>query len=81
MMTVLSTISWLFMGLSILGGFLVTSKNQRVRLISFICWGVSNTFWVIFNMYSKQYSLTVLFTIYLVQAVIGIVNNIRKKEK
>lgn len=74
-------ISWIFVVLSVLSGFLVTSNKSKFRLIAFFGWFISNLFWILFNLYFKHWSTSVLFFIYLIQSIVGIVNNYKNKEK
>jgi hypothetical protein len=58
--------------LSLLGAFLI---SINYNFYGFVIWIVSNILWVIYFKQTKQYNPMVLFSIYLITSVIGVINN------
>jgi nicotinamide riboside transporter PnuC len=52
--------------------------NSYQRIEGFYFWAFSNSFFVLFNMHHKHYSMVVLFCIYLVISINGIYNMLVK---
>ena len=71
----LELISWFFMGMSLLGGFFITSLRSKYRLIGFILWVITAIFWITFNIINRHYSMSFMYIIYLIQSIIGIYKN------
>jgi hypothetical protein len=56
--------------------FFVAGKKNKKRIIGFIIWIIANIGWVVFNFYFHYYSVVCLYSVYTVQATLGIANNI-----
>jgi len=79
MKEILEYISWIFIAVSLIGNFLVTSINRKYRFIAFILWVISNFFWVGYNLYFKHYSPAFMFSVYFITSSLGIWKNRNKK--
>lgn len=42
-------LSWVVVGLALLGALLVTSANPHVRVIAFALWIVTDIYWMVHN--------------------------------
>jgi hypothetical protein len=78
MSLILQKISWILTFMSILGGFFVASEKHKSRRAGFIIWIIANIGWIIFNIHFKIYSAAILFSVYTIQSVIGIMNTLGK---
>jgi len=61
--------SWLVTGLAVLGTWLNTSQN----VYCFVIWLGTNAFWSIYNLRRRSYSLSLLFFIYFLLAIRGLI--------
>lgn len=59
---------WVFVGLSLVGNILVIKKNW----LGYVLWLITNSAWILYNIYLQVYSQAVLFTIYNILALYGI---------
>lgn len=57
-----------FVLLSLIGNILVIKKNW----IGYVLWLITNSAWILYNIYLQIYSQAVLFTIYNILALYGI---------
>ena len=64
--------SWIALTLSVLGAFLVTSLNSKIRFWAFVGWIFSNAYWLIMI---NEPALKVQFGIFLILAIVGVWNN------
>ena len=62
--------------LSIAGGFLVANASQDYRLIGFCGWVISNFIWVCYFIKTKQTNPAIMFSIYFVTSILGVINNL-----
>ncbi len=69
-------ISWIVTILSIVGVIL----NIKKLRICFVIWIVTNGFWMIYDFVNGLYSQSLLFLIYLILAVWGVIEWKRKKK-
>jgi len=60
---------WLFVFLSIIGAVL----NATKRISGYYCWLVSNTFFTFCNLIHKDYAYSLLFLIYTIITILGII--------
>jgi hypothetical protein len=68
LMAVLSKISWIIVGISIMGVLLNIKKNKW----GFVCWIISNAAWVVIDYRAGLHSQAFLFFIYFLLAIWGI---------
>ena len=71
----MNELSWLFTGLSILGAVL----NAFGKIAGFYVWVIANLCWISFDIYQHLYSQILMFVVYTVTSIIGIVVWRRKK--
>jgi len=57
-------------------GYLLNTNNKKV--LSYIVWLISNTLWSFYNFYIKEYEMAVMFLIYDIFCIYGIINNNKK---
>ena len=61
--------------LSVIGAIYVCSPEQFTRLCGYGIWICSNLTWTGYFLQTKQYNPMVLFIIYLVTSIAGVLNN------
>lgn len=66
-MLTIDNLMWLAVAVSLYGNLLVVWKNQN----GFLVWIVTNSAWVLYDLYMGIYSQAVLFLIYNLFAVYG----------
>jgi len=66
----IQNLSWVFVGLSLLGNIFVIKKN----VIGQWLWAVSNIGWIAFDLYIGAYSQAFLFSVYFCLCVWGIIS-------
>lgn len=71
----MKTLAWIVVSLALLGALLVTSHYSHVRLIAFCLWVFTNSYWVIHNLKKREHPLAVQFGLFLILAIVGIINN------
>ena len=70
-------IGWILTTNSITGAFL----NSRKKIQGFYLWTVGNFGWVLWALYHEIYPQAILFFIYLMTSIYGIIEWRKKKEK
>ena len=62
--------------ISLFGAYFVASAFQSYRLFGYLSWIVSNAIWFVYFIRTKQYNPMMLFLIYLITSIIGVINNL-----
>lgn len=62
---------WIFLTIAI-AGYIFNIKDKK--LISYVLWLVSNTGWGIYNLVQHEYELFIMFMVYNVFSIYGILN-------
>lgn len=60
-------VTWVIAYFSIAGVIINVFKNP----FCFVIWGVTNTFWMVYNFRKKEYAQAFIFLIYLIVAIFG----------
>ena len=66
----IETVTWILTGLGVVGAVL----NSLQRRACFAWWIVANIGWICVNAYRGLHAETVLFSVYLALAVLGLIN-------
>lgn len=67
---------WVAVALALLGALLVTDPdNKHVRLVAFILWIFTNSWWMIHNYRRKDLALGTQFLVFLILAIVGVITN------
>ena len=70
MNSIYDALSWGLVALSLLGNYFVIKKNVLGQWL----WAFSNVGWVSYNLYLGAYSQAVLFAVYLILCIWGIIS-------
>lgn len=65
----LDTISWIITGASFLATWMNVNQDRRC----FWIWIVTNGFWSVFDFSKGMYSQSLLFAVYLMLAIVGLI--------
>ena len=71
-------ISWILMICSLIGGFFVSTSTSKYRFMGFIIWTIVDIGLIAYFVYLKQYAFVVMYSVYIVQAILGLKNNWNK---
>jgi nicotinamide riboside transporter PnuC len=67
-------LKWIFVSIAIIGAIC----NAQALVIGFILWIISNTYLLIINWQNKEYAQSMLFAVYDIICIWGIVNWLQK---
>jgi uncharacterized membrane protein YhhN len=70
-------LSFIALGLSILGSILTSSNSRKARLNGFITWIMSNILWLSISIHSKDLSQIILWSFYILMSLRGIKSNLK----